>query len=66
MTEEELSICKDANDRYGRVSVSYLMRKLACTASEAEDITQDWNQFCLDEIEAKLMGLRMGYEVKDI
>ena len=66
MTEEQISICQDCLDRYGKVSVSYLMRKLHCTAAEAEDIELDWKQYILDEIEAKLMGLRMGYEVKEL
>jgi hypothetical protein len=66
MTEEQISICQNAQDRYGKVSVSYLMRKLACTPAEADDICLEWKQHCLDDIEAKLMGLRMGYEVKEL
>lgn len=44
MTEEELRTCQDCQDSYGKVSVSYLMRKLHCTAAQAEDIAQDWKQ----------------------
>ncbi len=44
MTEEEMKICREAQDLYGKVSVSYIMRKMNSTAAEAEDILLEWNK----------------------
>ncbi len=44
MTEDQLKICQEAQDLYGKVSVSYIMRKMHCTAAEAEDILLEWNK----------------------
>lgn len=54
MNEEHLKICEQGRSQYGRISVSYVMRKSGCTPLEAQDIATEWHELYLQGIEKNL------------